>query len=687
LVPWFYIHFGFEASFGIINTVFRDGDMAINLLKTKLFEIPQVDEKEFIVNLRLALFPKAKEEKYWNYVKTWYSWIFPCKPEVLLTDAIEKTTNSKLETKEITDIVEAFDNVVIRLNKNDFNTASFFLDLDYRFLFEGSLQPFKDVRKYFENFKEIKRKNSKENETVVFSPEELAGKLGLENNNEFISVITGLVSLKVLFCSGWMPNEKDKFKNAKFSISIKITDEFFEWYKNTVLPFQKILETNEENNSKPFLSRDRRFDTSGNNKSDLGSYYPDSAISKPELDKLKRYPFAKGIAETIAGYESPDNLVIGIYGSWGEGKTSVLNFIENELSNKPEKIIHFAFNPWMYSDERSLILDFFNQLSKAVGKPLKKTSENIANILNEYGSALTALQVPVVNLSFIQQLSSKIASPSPIELKKRVEKILKESNKRVVVFMDDIDRLENKEVQMLFRLIKVTAGFEYLTYVLAFDEEMVSNALNENFLNGRQYLEKIIQVPLRIPMANPFVLRRMCFESVEDVLRKMNITLKDDELNLYIQHFIKGIFRRIKNPRLIKRYINALMFSFPILMGEVNYVDLMIIEGIRVFYPNLYEELRSHEEICLGRTFSFGADDGAVKQENLKIIEKGFAGISPEELKEINTVIEYLFPRFAQGSGRGHNSFEYQKFHDEKRIASDLYFQRYFSKRPVKACF
>ncbi len=83
--------------------------------------------------------------------------------------------------------------------------------------------------------------------------------------------------------------------------------------------------------------------------------------------------------------------------------------------------------------------------------------------------------------------------------------------------MDDIDRLDKQEVQAIFKLVKLSADFPFVSYVLAFDEEMVAAALAEKYGNleaGKKFLEKIIQVPLHLPPVRSEILRDLCFEGI-----------------------------------------------------------------------------------------------------------------------------------------------------------------------------
>ena len=79
---------------------------------------------------------------------------------------------------------------------------------------------------------------------------------------------------------------------------------------------------------------------------------------------------------------------------------------------------------------------------------------------------------------------NKLSSVTVEQKKNEIEKILQEEKKRIVIFIDDIDRLDKSEIQAIFKLVKLSAGFSYTTYVLAFDQEMVASALNEKYGNN-----------------------------------------------------------------------------------------------------------------------------------------------------------------------------------------------------------
>ena len=104
------------------------------------------------------------------------------------------------------------------------------------------------------------------------------------------------------------------------------------------------------------------------------SFISDSPLTEFAKDDFKRWPFAQKMAQFILSHSGSDSLVIGINGKWGEGKTTVLKFIETEIK-KDTRAICICFNPWLFRDENQLLQHFFVTLSNALEKSLKSNKE------------------------------------------------------------------------------------------------------------------------------------------------------------------------------------------------------------------------------------------------------------------------------------------------------------------------
>jgi len=245
------------------------------------------------------------------------------------------------------------------------------------------------------------------------------------------------------------------------------------------------------------------------------AYHSDAPLNDPSQDDFDRGPFACRIAETIVARSDPASLCIGIYGKWGEGKTTVLNFIERQLAPHEDiEMIHF--NPWRFRTEDDLFVGFFSALAAGIGKSLKTSRERAAEAVAPYTKILGPVSVGLglpgvgsVNVSAAQLTKSltEAARADVKTLKARLNELINETEKKLVIVVDDVDRMDRAQIHAVFKLIKACGDFLHTIYVLAFDDKAVAAALGSEYGEGNEaagydFLEKIVQVPLRLPAAS-----------------------------------------------------------------------------------------------------------------------------------------------------------------------------------------
>jgi hypothetical protein len=422
-------------------------------------------------------------------------------------------------------------------------------------------------------------------------------------------------------------------------------------------------------------------------------YGSDTPVNNQIDDKFQRYGFSKRIAETIFNREDSNSLVIGIYGSWGEGKTSVMNFIETVL-HENENIVACKFNPWRFNDEGQMLTAFFSLLAKELDKSILTKKEKIAQKICDYGETFSMSFQGFKTGDLFKNYKNR-NSVGIDEQKKRIEEILNKEKKKIVIFIDDIDRLDKSEIQSIFKLIKLTGDFHYTTYVLAFDHLMVAKAIGEIYEDGsmaagKNFLEKIIQVPLQLPKAQISALREYCFDKINNAINSNNIIIPQGEAQRFNKFFNDYIISRLNTPRMAVRFGNAISFAVPLLYKEANLGDLLSIESIKIFYQDVYDFVKNNRKYFVKsyESVRIGSDNKAneERKENSKKDFQEVTKVYPsEEQKLIKELLIDLFPLFRQvfqGIGYGENSFA--KWHDEKRIGSPDYFNRYFAYTVIK---
>jgi predicted KAP-like P-loop ATPase len=333
----------------------------------------------------------------------------------------------------------------------------------------------------------------------------------------------------------------------------------------------------------------------------------DNALIEPKQDRLGYAPFAKHLADSICQMNFPEGFVIAVYGSSGFGKSTLLNFLTYYLQQKPEseQPIIVPFNPWLFSGGEDLTRRFVNQLQtvlsqfKAVPKGFISRITNVAKVVSE-------IPVPYAQAgkALVRLFDDKEKDTS--DLKEEVEDTLEQQHPRIVVTIDDIDRLPAEDISQLLHLIKAIPNFTNVVYFLVFDREVVIKTLADTQpIPGETYLAQIVQASFELPLPDKTSVRRLLFE-------KLNGILTDAPKPLFNQNrwgnvYLQGIDHFITNPRDIVRLTNILTVTYPAVKGEVNPVDFIAIESLRAFRPMIYDIIRKNPKFFAGKADAKGS--------------------------------------------------------------------------------
>jgi len=371
----------------------------------------------------------------------------------------------------------------------------------------------------------------------------------------------------------------------------------------------------------------------------------DKALTDPSGDRLGYAPFARNIAESICKMVPAEGFVIAVYGSWGSGKTTLLNFVEAFLKEEIEnqRIVVVRFNPWWFSGQEDLTRRFFDLVGTCL-KNRKVVREQVLKQIANLADLASAIPVPESQYAKILAwlLRRGISKKDMPELKASIANALRAQPKRVLVVIDDIDRLAADEIRQLFRVVKAVADFPQVVYILAFDRKVVIEALKgeQGTVPGEAYLEKIVQLPFELPVPDRVSLRRLLFEKLDGILANSSKELFDQ--TYWANVYFEGIDHFISTPRAIVRLVNALSVSYPVVQGEVNPVDFIAIETLRIFCPLSYDMIRKNPDMFAGHT------SGAVafSADYAKQFHDSWIGLVPESDREpIRRLLLRVFPK------------------------------------------
>ena len=368
----------------------------------------------------------------------------------------------------------------------------------------------------------------------------------------------------------------------------------------------------------------------------------------PQEDLFGHAPFAKSLAGSICSYPDSDGLVLALYGPWGSGKSTVLNYVKHylELRAEDERPVVVEFNPWWFSGQENLARAFLGQLQAVLPEKSEKFKQ-LGDLLADFAEELSGLidlasALGGVNGNIGNLLNRVKRKPKDVPaLKKSITSILQKAGKRILVVIDDIDRLTPEETRQLFTVIKALADFPNVVYLLAFDREVAVQAIaQQTGLPGDNYLEKIVQVPFVLPPVDRTALRAALFRCLEEALGDMPEGSFDQ--SYWTNIYYDGIDPLFQVPRDVVRLTNTLAVTYPSVRGEVNTVDFIALETLRVFLPDLYDVIRTNPN----RFSGLGQEDrseGAWK--STQDFHNRWSNEIPEELRaSTRTLLERIFP-------------------------------------------
>lgn len=429
-------------------------------------------------------------------------------------------------------------------------------------------------------------------------------------------------------------------------------------------------------------------------------YSADLPISTHQSDLLGRASYAKDLAHSIVKYGMIDSLCIGLLGSWGSGKTSILNMMLEEINvniAEGEKPLVIRFDPWNFTSTDQLLQQFFMMLANTLLSEDDKKKNEIGNALAEYGDAFDALgSIPLVGslLASIGKTGAKVASGALnsgtarkgiLEQKGVVEELLRKYDKKLLIVIDDIDRLSNDQIRQVFQLVTAVARFPNTIYLLVFDRDVVVKALEKvQEGNGNAYLEKVIQVPLSIPEISREKRESILFNRLDAILNAYTMRLDQSHWQRVFPTCIRPYLNSLRE---INRLSNLLQFKLASISQEVNFADMVALSTIELTYPEIYEWIKRNKGLLTGRwdslvlpPFNWDTKEQKIYSESREwlknlLVHNGYP-FEQGDVDRLCSCIKTLFPHWSEKSVPQHALNELRSMN---RIAHPDKFNRYFN--------
>ena len=296
--------------------------------------------------------------------------------------------------------------------------------------------------------------------------------------------------------------------------------------------------------------------------------------------------------------ENPNSFTILLSESFGIGKTSFLCQMKKAIrgGEYQNKIIYVEFRPWLCEKTETMITEFFSVLHQELNRHFILPTGMFSSYLS-----LLVEKVPDSYYSFM--LKSLYKKKTLTTEHDRIMTFLKQIDRPIVISIDDVDRLHDDEVKLMLNLIRDTADFPNLFYIIAADKKNLCLSLERLGIEAPEvYMKKFINFECLFP-ANDAVLKKIFQEKLDSVLREYSCTGSKDLIIDSIFE-IENLLNAFETPRDIVRFFNVFTFAMDCIerngmMSEINVADLFAISIIQYLNINLYRLFRDDGSLLL----------------------------------------------------------------------------------------
>ena len=373
----------------------------------------------------------------------------------------------------------------------------------------------------------------------------------------------------------------------------------------------------------------------------IGTLLDDKPIESEEEDVFKLKGEAEKIAKEIRVRNRAKTCSIAITAPWGGGKSSFLNLIREQIDESEFEIVYFV--PRDSKSVQTIQEDFFSMIACV----LAKYDSRCSHIIKDYMASLQLID----NRSIVERLLSLYRIWDKDSLKDSIKESFAALKKRVLVIIDDFDRLSKEEILEVLKLIDGNAAFTNLIFLTAYDKEQVNRVLGDTYQTPDAcFVDKFFDVEFAIPFRKYEVISDYIEETLckqlgssnderEDIRRA--ITKHDTIFNEYIPTL-----------RDAKRYINQVVLDFEPIRGEVIVRDFLLIQLVKYRYPELYKGVFKLKYLDIGgKNPLFGNEIFYLKTDN---------NLEKDNGKEVSKILPVLKLLFTQEVDNNENITNYE---------------------------
>lgn len=364
---------------------------------------------------------------------------------------------------------------------------------------------------------------------------------------------------------------------------------------------------------------------------------------------------------------------MGLVGEWGDGKTSLMNLVEEKIQKEHSDFIVVRFNPRSSKKADFIQEDFLDSLKQSLA-PLHS---GIERTIDKYAEALDVIPgVPPIVLKGLELLHVRPDKEREIK-RSDLKKVILEIDKRIVVLVDDLDRLTGEELIEVMKVLDTNGAFPNMVFLTSFDKYYVNTVLN-NFLGlgvqTRAYTDKYFTVEIKVPLHPSFRLLDYLVKLLTDAVNSGFIKNDASIIATQTRKMSRYIMSRLYTIRDIKRFANQFLYDYAEVQRDVNFRDYFLLELIKYAHPEDYEAVYRLKYIHRGKTSFLSPSSEDLFYLNDTLISKknktGDGFDEPEIKPNSIDILRTLFPE--ESAYQNWYAGRYQK------VYSSSSFEHYF---------
>ena len=399
--------------------------------------------------------------------------------------------------------------------------------------------------------------------------------------------------------------------------------------------------------------------------------------SEVDYDLMERHSIINHLYNTLCNCKPQKRFVISLEGKWGVGKSTILRNVKRMIQEQQKDIVVIDdFDPWTYGTEESIVENFFCCLLN--NNDLKINTLEMRNSVSVLSKAVIASteKSDWFERTFLKEKTVE-------ESKKQINEYLRLCGKKIVIFIDNLDRINDEKILFLFKLIGNVLEFDRMIFVVSFDPEVVCNILETQSNIGYNYLEKIIQMQIRVPENDKDVLANVVQVCTMNLLNRYGL---DQEKIADYKAFVEDICDSIKDIREYKRVVNSIIVKVVSNTSYLSRRDLLTIEYIKMKNFTLYQTIYKNGRYFISEGKMYNVETYLTtfqkeqhEKEAKRFLEELF---DKKENRRYQKMLARVFPyinRFCDKSGyTGVKTLTSEQIEKSRGIASAKYFPLYF---------